>query len=111
MSIRRTTLFRFYNEATMGSLKNLGCGYRTVVVLPPGRKWVTLLDWTTLDVATISVQEWARMKPEPVEYRVSRVLATIKERIHYKFQPTEDGKPGKPTSIIKQAMTLLKEAA
>lgn len=111
MTVRKATLYRFYNEATMGSLKNLGCGYRTVICLPPGRKWVSLVDWTTLDVATITIQEWARMKPTPVEYRAGRVLSAMKERIPYKFGPTEDGKPGKPTGTIKEAMALLKEAA
>lgn len=102
MTVRYTTLYRFYNEAVEGSLRNLGCGYRSVLALPPGRKWITLLDWTTLDVATVSIADWARMKPEPTQARSARILASIKHRLPYKFDD------GKPTGTIKEALAILK---
>lgn len=110
MSRRKTTLFRFYNEAVEGSLKNLGCGFRTVIALPPGRKWITLVDWTTCDVATISVKDWGRMKAEPVTEYSARIERAMKARIKYKFT-TDDGTMGKPTGAIKDALKSLQGAA
>lgn len=98
----KATLYRFYNEAVSGSLKNIGAGWRTVVCLPPGRKWVTLVDWTTLDVATIPLLEWQRLKPALVVYRTGRVLKAIKHMLPYKFDD------GKPTQAIKAAMQIIR---
>ena len=42
----RPILTRVYNQ---GDLGNLACGWRSLIALPPGRKWITLLDWTTLE--------------------------------------------------------------
>lgn len=105
MSIRKATVHRFYNEGTEGAFKNLGCGLRTVIVLPPGRKWVTIVDWTTLDTATVSITEWQRRRAEPVQYRTGVILTTMKERARYKYED------GKPTGSVKEAIKLLKGAA
>ena len=103
--MRRAKLFRFYNEAVSGSLKNLGSGFRTVIALPPGRKWITLVEWTTLDTAKILVKDWERMKPEPVEFRLHVIMEAMKQRLPCKFED------GKPTGAIKEAIAMIRRAS
>lgn len=104
--MRRANLFRFYNE----NIPSLGCGWRSVVALPEGRKWVTVVEWTTLDVAKISLKDWERMKPQSVRARAGLVFATMKSRVPYRFAAAE-GKRPVPTQSIKKAMKIVKGAA
>lgn len=92
--MKYATLHRFYNE---NDIHNFGCGWRTVLALPAGRKWITLVDWTTLDLAKVQLSEWARLKPQQVEYRAGRVLAAIKLRQAY-----YEEKPLAIKEVIKQ---------
>ena len=85
--MKHAILYRFFNE---NDIPQFGTGFRTVIALEPGRKWITLVDWTTLDTAKILISQWERLKPQTVQYRLSLVLNTMKERVPYKF---EDGKP------------------
>ncbi len=41
-------LYRVYNQ---GEIPSLAHGWRSVITLTPGRKWVTVIDWTTLEIA------------------------------------------------------------
>ena len=41
-------LYRVYNS---GEIPSLAHGWRSVIAVPPGRKWLTLIDWTTLETA------------------------------------------------------------
>lgn len=100
-------LYRFYNEAIETGWKNIGFGWRTVIAIP-ARKWVMLVDWTTLDVAKVKRDEWERAKPQLVVYPAARVLTTMRERIPYTFPPLEDGKPRKPTRAVKEAMSVVR---
>jgi hypothetical protein len=77
---RRITLYRFYNET---DIPQFGCGWRSVIALPAGRKWIRLIDWSTCDVARVSLADWHSIKPELVQYRAARVLAALKTRLRY----------------------------
>lgn len=105
MTVNYTTLHRFYNE---NDIPAFGCGKRSVIALPPGRKYVILIDWTTLDTAKVTLELWKRLKPESFEARTKAVIMAMRERMPYKFPPTEDGKPGKPTQTIKYTLQYLK---
>ena len=41
-------LYRVYNS---GEIPPLAHGWRSVIALRPGRRWITLIDWTTLETA------------------------------------------------------------
>ena len=97
--MKHAILYRFFNE---NDIPQFGTGFRTVIALEPGRKWITLVDWTTLDTAKILISQWERLKPQTVQYRLSLVLNTMKERVPYKFED------GKPVGTIREALAFLK---
>jgi len=92
-----TMLYRVYNQ---GDIPSLAHGWRSVIALPPGRKWVTLIDWTTLETARIDLASWASLKPE-ADHRISRrkVRIHMRQRRHYVTA----------TQAIKEALSLLKD--
>lgn len=75
-------LYSIFNE---DDIPKFGAGRRSVVALPPGRRWVTIVDWTTLDVARIAIDIWRGLNPVIVEggYRPRRILAAMRERAAY----------------------------
>lgn len=75
------SLYRIFNQ---GEVPNLGTGWRSVVALTPGRKWITILDWTTLDTARLPLDLWRRLDPRPATgYSPRRIRAAIKSRLRY----------------------------
>lgn len=78
--MRKVTLHKFYNEH---DIPQFGCGLRSVIALPPGRKWITLVCPFTLDQAHVSVQLWQRIKAEPWEARRHVIIDSMKHRMTY----------------------------
>jgi hypothetical protein len=76
-----SSLYRIFNQ---GEIANLADGWRSVIALAPGRKWITIVDWTTLDTARLPLDLWQRLHPQPASgYSVRRVRAAIKGRLRY----------------------------
>jgi hypothetical protein len=89
-------LYRVYNQ---GEIAPLAHGWRSLLCLTPGRKWVTVIDWTTLETARLEIAAWQRLKPLP-DGTLSRrkVRAAMRRRLHYVA----------PTQPIREALDLLK---
>jgi hypothetical protein len=90
-------LYRVYNQ---GEIPCLAHGWRSLIALTPGRKWITLIDWTTLETARIEIASWHRLKPQP-DHRMNprKVRAAMRRRLHYVT----------PTEAIRNALRLLQE--
>lgn len=73
------TLYSVFNS---GQLPHLAHGYRSFIAME-GRKWVTVVDWTTLESCKVTKDVWHRSKPEPVDYRASRILRAMRARLKY----------------------------
>jgi hypothetical protein len=75
---------------------------RSVIALPRGRKWITLIDWTTLETARMDLAAWDGLNAEP-DGRMNRrkVRAAMRDRLRY-VQRTE---------AVKAAMALLASQA
>ncbi len=92
-------LYRVYNQ---GKIPSLAHGWRSVIALPPGRKWVTVIDWTTLETARLEIAVWQSLRPlEAAGLNRRKVYATMRRRL--KYVPT--------AHAIKQALHLLKGRA
>ena len=91
-------IYRVFNE---GDIPHLGHGWRSVIALPPGRKWITLIDWTTLETSRMDIAAWQRLKPQQVSMNPRKVRAVMRRRLKYVA----------PTQAIKDAMRLLKSEA
>ena len=90
-------LYRVHNQ---GEISSLAHGQRSVIALTPGRKWVTLIDWTTLETARLEVAAWERLKPQPDNsLNPRKVRAAMRRRLHYVT----------PTEAIRKALRLLQE--
>jgi hypothetical protein len=89
-------LYRVYNA---GEITGLAHGWRSVIALPPGRKWLTLIDWATLETARVEIAVWEKLKPQP-DGGVNRrkVRAIMRRRLNY--SPS--------TQAIAEALRLLK---
>jgi hypothetical protein len=56
--------------------------WRSVIALPAGRKWITILEWTTIEAARVPLDLWQRLHPRPASgYSARRVRAAIKARL------------------------------
>ena len=93
-----TMLYRLYNQ---GDVPSLAHGWRSVVALKPGRKWITLIDWTTLETSRMDMAAWHRLKPQQVSMNPRKVRAVMRRRLKYVT----------PTQAIKEALSLLKGEA
>jgi hypothetical protein len=90
-------LYRVYNQ---GEITPLAHGWRCVIALTPGRKWLTVIDWTTLETARLEIAEWDSLKPLPTPAISSRkVRAVMRRRLPYVTA----------TQPIKDALSLLRE--
>ena len=88
-------LYRVYNS---GEIPPLAHGWRSVIALPPGRKWLTLIDWTTLETARVEIAAWERLKPRPDgTLNRRKVRATMRRRLKYVAS----------TQTIKEALRTL----
>ena len=79
-------IYRVYNQ---GEIPSLAHGWRSVIALTPGRKWVTVIDWTTLEP-----QLHGRLNRR-------KVRAVMRRRLRYVT----------PTGAIREALRLLQETA
>ena len=92
-------LYRVYNQ---GEIPSLAHGWRSIIALTPGRKWVTVIDWTTLETARLEIAEWQRLKPQPDDgLNRRKVRAAMRRRLRYVT----------PTEAIREALRLLQETA
>ncbi len=72
----------FYHIYNDGIIPQLACGHRSVLALKPGRKWIVLCDWTTLETAKVPLETWKRMRPTPAAgYKPSRIRKIMQERL------------------------------
>jgi len=92
-------IYRVYNQ---GEIPSLAHGWRSVIALTPGRKWVTVIDWTTLETARLEISLWQMLKPQ-LHGRLNRrkVRAVMRRRLRYVT----------PTGAIREALRLLQETA
>jgi hypothetical protein len=92
-------LYRVFNQ---GEISSLAHGWRSVIVLAPGRKWVTVIDWTTLETTRMEIAAWAKLRPlETAGLNRRKVYAAMRRRLKYVTA----------TQAIKQALRLLKGTA
>jgi hypothetical protein len=93
------TLYRVYNG---GEIPHLAHGWRSVIALPPGRKWITVIDWTTLETSRLAIAEWDRLEPMP-DRRINRrkVRAAMRRRLKYVT----------PTQAVRDALATLAHQA
>jgi hypothetical protein len=79
-------VYRIFNQ---GEIPALADGWRSVVALSPGRKWITIIDWTTLETARLDVTSWHRLKPEPhAAVKLRAVRSVMRRRLKY-ITPTQ----------------------
>jgi hypothetical protein len=78
-------VYRLFNQ---GDIPALPDGWRSVIALPPGRKWITIIDWTTLETARLNIATWHRLRPLP-DARINRrkVRAVMCHRLKYTASP------------------------
>ena len=89
----------FYRVFNQGEIPTLGHGWRSVILLTPGRKWVTVIDWTTLETARLEIAAWETLHPlEAAGLNRRKVYAAMRRRLKYVTA----------TQAIKQALRLLK---
>jgi hypothetical protein len=68
--------------------------------LPPGRKWITLIDWTTLETSRMDMAAWQRLKPQQdTGINPRNVGAAMRRRLKYVT----------PTQAIKHALSILQQ--
>ncbi len=90
-------LYRIYNQ---GEIPSLAHGWRSVIALTPGRKWITLLDWTTLETARVEIGTWHKLRPQPQDWLNPRnVQTTMRRRLKYITR----------TEPIREALRMLRE--
>jgi len=92
-------IYRVYNQ---GEIPSLAHGWRSVIALTPGRKWVTVIDWTTLETARIEINLWQRLRPQ-LQGRLNprKVRAVMRRRLKYIA----------PTQALREALRLVQETA
>jgi hypothetical protein len=70
------SLYCIFNQ---GEIAGLAAGWRSVIALAPGRKWVTVVDWTTLETARLPLDLWPRLRPQQANgYSARRIRAAIR---------------------------------
>jgi hypothetical protein len=91
-------LYRVFNQ---GEIPSLAHGRRSIIALTPGRKWITVIDWATLETARLEITAWQRLKPQPDGgLNPRKVRAAMRRRLKYVT----------PTGPIQEALRLLQEA-
>jgi hypothetical protein len=92
----------FYRVFNQGEIPSLAHGWRSVIVLTPGRKWLTVIDWTTLETARMQISGWQNLRPHDAGHLNRRkVRAVIRHRLKYATR----------TRAINQALTQLRDVA
>lgn len=91
-------LYRVYNQ---GEIPSLAHGWRSIIALTPGRKWLTVIDWTTLDTARLEIAVWERLKPQLHDrLNLRTVRAVMRHHLCYVT----------PSEAIREALHLLQDA-
>jgi hypothetical protein len=74
----------FYHVYNTGEIPTLAHGWRSVIAIRPGRKWLTLIDWATLATARVEIAAWEKLKPVP-DSSINRrkVRAVMRHRLKY----------------------------
>ena len=94
---RAMMLYRVYNA---GEIPCLAHGWRSVIALHPGRKRLTLIDWTTLETARMEIALWDSLKPLPdAGINRRKVRAAMRRRLKYAAS----------TRAIEEALRLLRD--
>lgn len=93
-------IYRIFNE---GDIRKLACGHRSVIALKPGRKWIIIIDWTTLEHTKLDLATWARIKPQSMPISHRRVKALMKDRLRALGMIKHSEYP----AIIKEALSTL----
>ena len=88
------TTHHVYNT---GQLPHIAHGHRSLLVVETGRKWVTLLDWTTLEACKVELAVWERMKPEQRNGTARTVRRAMRNMLHYREK----------TAVVKAALKLV----
>ena len=92
-------LYRVYNQ---GEISSLAHGWRSLIALTPGRKWITVVDWTTLETTRLEIAAWERLKPQPDDgLNRRKVRAAMRRRLRYVT----------PTEAIREALRLIQRTA
>jgi hypothetical protein len=92
-------IYRVYNQ---GEIPSIAHGWRSVIALPPGRKWITLIDWTTLETCRMDSVLWQKLKPQPATgINLRKVRVHMRRRLQCVTA----------TQAIKDAINMLKEQA
>jgi len=90
-------LYRIFNQ---GEIASLAHGWRSVIALTPGRKWVTVIDWTTLETARIEIAAWEKLQPiEATGLNRRKIRSAMRQRLKYATS----------TQSVKEALRLLKD--
>ncbi len=75
-------------------------GGRSITTLTAGRKWVTVIDWTTLETARIGINLWQMLKPQlHGRLNLRKVGTVMRRRLKYVTS----------TGAIQEALRLLQE--
>lgn len=56
-------------------------GWRPLITLTPDRKWVPVIDWTTLEIARVEISTWQRLKPQPLSLNQRKLRAVMRRRV------------------------------
>ena len=92
-------LYRVYNQGEIPALAHV---WRSLIALTPGRKWVTVIDWTTLETARLEITAWQKLKPQSDgSLNRRKVRAAMRRRLKY----------AAPTEAIREALRLIRERA
>ena len=95
-SDHQAVIYRIYNQ---GDIPSLAHGWRSVIAAKPGRKWITLIDWTTLETCRMDIAAWHRLQPQPAT-AINPRKVRIHMRRHLQYVTA--------TQAIKDAMIMLK---
>jgi hypothetical protein len=83
--------FKIFNN---GTLKQLPSGTRNIIALI-GRKWITIIEWSTLDTTKISFKKWESLDKVPTVPCISSIKRIMRARKKYVNN-------GKFTNIIRK---------
>jgi hypothetical protein len=100
------SFYRIFNQGQIAGLAKpapaKAGGWRSVIALTPGRKWITVVDWATLETGRVTLDLWKRLHPLPVtDYSLRRVRKVMKARLAHV----------KNTKAISAATALLHAAS
>lgn len=74
-----------YNVFNQGEIPHIGHGQRSLLALPPGRKWIVVIDWSNphLEHAKIAIKAWEGLRPTPQDFSKRFVRSVMKNNLQY----------------------------